>query len=71
MYRFRSVICVAFLAGLMSGCGGDGADSPNATPPEATNSPDFAKKTADMMKDANAGSMDLKKAQQSNAAPKK
>jgi hypothetical protein len=70
MYRLRSVICVAFLAGMISGCG-DGADSPNATPPEATNSPDFAKKTADMMKDANAGSMDLKKVQQKPAeAPK-
>ena len=70
MYRLRSAICAAFLACLISGCG-DGLDSPNATPPEQTNG-DFAKKTADMMKDANAGSMDIKAAKQKGAeAPKK
>ena len=68
MYRLRLTLCAAFLAGMISGCG-DSSDSPNATPPEATDA-DFAKKTADMMKDANAG-MDLKKAQQQNAADKK
>jgi hypothetical protein len=69
MKRLCSVICVAFLAGMISGCG-DGSDSPNATPPTETNA-DFAKKTADMMKDANAGSMDLKKAQSKPAEAQK
>jgi hypothetical protein len=70
MYRLRTLIGVAFLAGMISGCG-DGLDSPASTPPEQTDA-DFAKKTADMMKEANAGSMDLKKAQQKSAeAPKK
>jgi hypothetical protein len=69
MYRLRTLIGVAFLAGTISGCG-DSVDSPTSTPPEQTGA-DFAKKTADMMKDANAGSMDLKKAQQSSAEKKK
>jgi hypothetical protein len=63
------MICAAFLAALVPGCG-DGMDSPNAPQP-ADAGPEFAQKTADMMKQANAGSMDLKKAQQENAAKKK
>jgi hypothetical protein len=68
MDRLRSLICTAFLACIIPGCGA-GEDSPNATPPSETG-PEFAAKTAEMMKNANAG-MDLKKLRQSNAAQSK
>jgi hypothetical protein len=61
--------CAALLACIMPGCGGDGSDSPNSPQP-ADAGPEFVQKTADMMKQANAG-MDLKKAQQTKAAESK
>jgi hypothetical protein len=67
MKRLRLLLCIAFLAGIVSGCGDDsnsGAQAPQDTGPE------FAQKTADMMKAANTG-MDLSKAQKKPAAPSK
>jgi hypothetical protein len=59
MRRLCFAISAAFLACLLSGCG---ENQPNApATPEDVSAPDFAKKTADMMKNANSG-MDLKKA---------
>ncbi len=64
MRRLSFAIAAGFLGCLFSGCG---EDQPN-TPAQPTDlNADFAKKTADMMKDANAG-MDLKK--KSSPAPK-
>jgi predicted small lipoprotein YifL len=67
MYRLRWAVCALFLACVTPGCG---EDAPMSTPPEETTKPEFAQQTADMMKKANAGSMDLKKAQD-EAAKKK
>lgn len=61
MRRLRWIICTASLAAFVPGCG-DGMDSPAAPQPDVATTPDFTKKTGDMMKEANAG-MDLKKAQ--------
>ncbi len=60
MSRLRGVVVMALLSGVIAGCGGE--DQPN-TPaqPSEVGTADFAKKTQDMMKDANSG-MDLKKA---------
>ena len=69
MHRLRWIICTAFLAAFVPGCG-DGMDSPTAPQPDVATTPDFTKKTGDMMKEANAG-MDLKKAQAASAAEKK
>jgi hypothetical protein len=57
MNRFRCAVLTAFLAGFL-GCG---EDQPNSSAQPSELGPDFAKKTADMMKDANKG-MDLKAA---------
>jgi hypothetical protein len=67
MYRLRWAVCALFLACVMPGCG---EDSPPSTPVDEATKPEFAQETADMMKQANAGSMDLKKAQD-EAAKKK
>jgi len=53
MYRLRLAFVAAILAGISAGCSEDQPNAP-ATPAEATK-PDFAKKTTDMMKDANKG----------------
>jgi hypothetical protein len=50
MYRLRWGVCALFLACLIPGCGDD---SPPSTPAEETANPEFAQKTADMMKQAN------------------
>jgi hypothetical protein len=68
MRRLSLTIATAFLGCLLSGCGDDQPNAPATA--EDVNSPDFAKKTADMMKAANSG-MDLKKAKAENAASKK
>ena len=67
MHRLRWIFGAALIGGVFAGCGGE--DSPYSTPPSETG-PEFAHKTADMMKQANAGTMDLKKAQH-DAARKK
>ena len=60
MFRLRFLLPTLFLAGIVSGCGDD---QPNAPAQPSETGPEFAKKTADMMKEANKG-MDLKNAQQ-------
>jgi len=53
MNRFRLMVFSAFVAaGMISGCG---EDQPNAPAQPAEVNVDFAKKTADMMKNANSG----------------
>ena len=59
MNRLRSAVVAGILAGFISGCGDDQTGHP-AQPNEVT--PDFAKNSADMMKNANAGIPDPKKA---------
>jgi hypothetical protein len=51
MYRFRLMLLSVFVAGMISGCGEDQPNAP-AQPGEVT--VDFAKKTAEMMKNANS-----------------
>jgi hypothetical protein len=58
MDRLRYVIVAVALAGFAPGCGGE--EQPNAPAAPSEVNEDFAKKTADMMKAANAG-MDPKK----------
>jgi hypothetical protein len=53
MYRFRAAVFATFLAAAVVGCGEDGGSSASAKPEEVT--PDFAAKSADMMKNANSG----------------
>jgi hypothetical protein len=53
MYRLRLALLTAFLAGISAGCSEDQPNAP-ATPTDASK-PDFAKKTSDMMKEANKG----------------
>jgi hypothetical protein len=65
MRRLSLIVGAGFLGCVIGGCG---ENQPNAPAQPAEANADFIKKTADMMKDANAG-MDLKKAR-SNAAPK-
>jgi hypothetical protein len=65
MNRLRCALLAGLLAGLIPGCGEDQPNRP-ASPEEAT--PDFARKSADMMKAANAG-MDPKKARTGGMAP--
>jgi hypothetical protein len=67
MNRLRSAVLAGFLAGLIPGCGEDQPNRP-AQPDEVT--ADFGKKSADMMKAANAG-MDPKKARAGGSAPAK
>jgi hypothetical protein len=62
MKRLCSAVIAGILAGLISGCG-EGQPNHPAQPNEVT--PDFAKNSADMMKNANAG-MDPKKAKDLN-----
>lgn len=59
MYRLRHALFAASLVGLFVFVGCD-EDQPNkvATPDEVTADPDFGKKSADMMKEANAKTMD-------------
>jgi hypothetical protein len=59
MNRLRGVVVMALLSGVIAGCGSDQPNTP--AQPEDVASPDFSKKTQDMMKDANSG-MDLKAA---------
>ena len=68
MNRLRCALLAGFLAGLIPGCGEDQPNRP-ASPEEAT--PDFAQKSADMMKAANTGMMDPKKAKMGSSAPAK
>ncbi len=68
MYRFRLMLLSACVAGMISGCG---EDQPNAPAQPGEVNVDFAKKTADMMKNANSG-MDPKKSKPAPApAPAK
>ncbi len=64
MNRLRCAVFAGFLAGLISGCG---EDQPNQPAQEMT--PEVAKTSADMMKNANSG-MDPKKAKEANTVPK-
>ncbi|MGP0063111.1 MAG: hypothetical protein ACLQGP_05835 [Isosphaeraceae bacterium] len=66
MSRLRSMVLLAFLSGVIAGCGGE--SQPNAPAEPADLGPDFAKKTADMMKNANSG-MDLKGAKSASKKP--
>jgi hypothetical protein len=66
MKRFRGAFAVAFLAGLLTGCG---EDQPNQPASGSDLTPDFAAKSADMMKSANAG-MNPKAAKSANAPAK-
>jgi hypothetical protein len=66
MNRLRLTLLTAFLAGVVSGCS---EDQPNTSTPPSEAGPEFAKKTADMMKNANTG-MDFKKAKAAAGAPK-
>lgn len=50
MYRFRLAVLTAVLAGATAGCSEDQPNAP-AKPSEA--GPEFAKKSMDMMKEAN------------------
>ncbi len=63
MNRLRALAVAAVLAGAVPGCG---EDQPNKPAEEKDLGADFAKNTADMMKNANSG-MDLKGAQKANA----
>ena len=65
MHRFRLVVFGACLAAFISGCG---EDQPNASAQPGEANAAFGKKSADMMKSANAG-MDPKIAKKGNAAP--
>ena len=62
MNRVRCAVVAGILAGFISGCGDDQTGHP-AQPSEVN--ADFAKNSADMMKNANAG-MDPKKAKDVN-----
>jgi hypothetical protein len=66
MNRLRLMLLTAFLAGVFSGCS---EGQPNAPAEPSETGPEFAKKTAEMMKAANSG-MDLKKVNAGAAAPK-
>jgi len=65
MRRLSLAIAAALLGCIISGCG---EDQPNAPAQQSELTPDFAAKTADMMKNANTG-MDPKAAK-TKAAPK-
>jgi hypothetical protein len=67
MNRLRGALLAGFLAGLIPGCGEEQPNRP-AQPDEAN--ADFARKSADMRRDANSG-MDPKKARAGGAAPAK
>lgn len=62
MRRLSLAVATGFLACVFSGCG---EDQPNAPAQPSEVNADFAKKTADMMKDANKG-MDIKGAKSKN-----
>ena len=62
MNRMRHAVIAGILAGFVTGCSEDQPNHP-AQPGEVT--ADFAKNSADMMKNANAG-MDPKKAKEAN-----
>jgi hypothetical protein len=64
MRRLTLAIAAGFLGCVFSGCG---EDQPNQPAQPAQVNADFAKQTADMMKNANAGSMDLKKGKSATA----
>jgi hypothetical protein len=53
MFRLRLAFVAAILAGISAGCSEDQPNAP-ATATDASK-PDFAKKTSDMMKEANKG----------------
>lgn len=62
--RYLLVGAVLFGGGALVGCG---EDQPNAAAQPQDLGPDFAKKTADMMKSANSG-MDPKQAKKPHAS---
>lgn len=62
MNRFRAFAVAAVLTGALPGCG---EDQPNQPAQQKDLGEDFAKKTADMMKNANSG-MDLKGAKKAD-----
>ncbi len=64
MNRFRAFALAVVLAGLLPGCG---EDQPNEPAQQKDLGENFAKKTADMMKNANSGMMDLKAAKKETA----
>jgi hypothetical protein len=57
MSRLRGVVVMAILSGVIAGCGEDQPNTP-AQPTEL--GPDFAKKSQDMMKEANVRPADAK-----------
>jgi hypothetical protein len=65
MNCLRRALIVALLAGLVPGCG---EDQPNKSASGGDLTPDFAAKSADMMKAANSG-MNPKAAKAANAPP--
>lgn len=67
MNRLRLMLLAAFLTGGVLGCS---ESQPNAPAEPSETGPEFAKKTADMMKNANQGTMDLKKVNAAAGAPK-
>jgi hypothetical protein len=64
MNRLRCLALAAILGGVFSGCG---ENQPNPPAKDADLGADFAKKSQDMMKDANSG-MNLKAAKDANKA---
>lgn len=64
MRRLRDLGLAAILGGVLVGCG---ENQPNAPAKPEDLGPEFAAKTADMMKNANSG-MDLKAAKAANKA---
>lgn len=54
MHRLRYAFVAAFLAGILSGCGGESQPNAPATQ-EDLNDPNFGKNAGDMMKNANTG----------------
>jgi len=67
MHRMRFVLIAGVLAGFVPGCDGENQPNAPAQPGEVTE--DFAKKSAEMMKNANTG-MDPSKLRPGGAAKK-
>jgi hypothetical protein len=69
MRRLRIAMLIAFLTGVVPGCG---ESQPNAPASDADlNNPNFGQSSGDMMKKANAGSMNPKNLRNKGVAPGK